>query len=100
MALAFRIVGAIAGLAIIACAFATSSWHSRWVLVLVGVVVIGGAVSYHLLTSIVRCPSCRNGVFNFRIGQIDEKQKIFSCRRCSATAWLAEGFYWQRDING
>ncbi len=100
VALAFRIVGALAGLAIILFAFVTSSWNSGWVLVLIAVVVIGGAVSYHLLTSMVRCPKCRNGMFNFRIGQVDAKQKIFSCRRCGATAWLAEGFYWQREING
>lgn len=100
VALAFRIVGALAGLAIILFAFATSSWNSAWVLVLIAVVVIGGAVSYHLLTSMVQCPTCRNSMFNFRIGQVEAKQKIFSCRSCGATAWLAEGFYWQREING
>ncbi len=100
VALAFRIAGAVVGLGIIVFAFATSSWNRAWVLVLIAVVVIGGAVSYHLLTSMVRCPSCKNGVFNFRIGQIEEKRKMFLCRRCGATAWLAEGFYWQREING
>ena len=100
LALAFRVVGAVSGLALIVVAFATSSWNSTWVLVLIAVVVIGGAVSYHLLTSMVRCPSCRSGVFNFRIGSAEAQRKTFSCRRCGATAWLAEGFYWQRDING
>ena len=95
-----RIVGAVTGLAIFAFAFATSRWDSTWVLALIAVVVIGGGVAYHLLTSMVRCPSCGNGVFNFRIGQVGEKKKTFSCRQCGATAWLAEGFYWQRDING
>lgn len=99
VALAFRIVGAVAGLVLFAFAFATSRWDNTWVLALIAVVVIGGGISYHLLTSMVRCPSCGNGVFNFRIGQVDEK-KTFSCRQCGATAWLAEGFYWQRDING
>lgn len=100
IALAFRIVGALAGLAIILFAFATSSWNSGPILVLIAVVIIGGAVSYHLLTSMVRCPTCRNGMFNVRIGQVEAKRKIFSCRHCGAKAWLAEGFYWQREING
>ena len=100
LALTFRIAGALAGLATIALAFATSSWNSPWVLTLIVIVVIGGAVSYHLLTSVVRCPSCRSRVFNFRIGQAEAKRKSFSCRRCGATAWLAEGFYWQSEING
>lgn len=81
-------------------AFATSSWNSGWFLGLFAVVVIGGGVSYHLLTSVVRCPSCRNAVFNVRIWAVGAKRKAFSCRHCGATAWLAEGFYWQEDING
>jgi len=100
VALAFRIAGAVTGLAIVVLAFATSSWNRGWVVVLFTVVAVGGAVSYHLLTSVVRCPSCRRRVFNFRIGQPEAKRKTFSCRRCGATAWLAEGFYWQHDING
>lgn len=100
MAIAFRIIGAVVGLAIIAYAFATSSWNNGWILLLLAVVVIGGAVFYHLLTSMVRCPSCGSGVFNFRIGELEAKQKNFLCRRCGAEAWLTEGFYWQRDING
>ena len=90
-ALAFRITGAVAGLAIGVLAFAKSSWDSGWVVVLFAFVAVGGAVSYHVLTSAVRCPSCGNGLFNFRIGSEDAKRKIFSCRRCGATAWLAEG---------
>lgn len=100
LALAFRIAGAVSGLALIALAFATSSWNSPLVLTLFVIVVIGGAVAYHLLTSVVRCPSCRSRLFNFRIGQAEAKRKTFSCRRCGATAWLAEGFYWQSEING
>lgn len=100
LALAFRIAGALAGFTILALAFATSSWDNGWILGLFAVVVIGGAVSYHLLTSVVRCPSCRSKVFNFGIGPEEAKRKTFSCRRCGATSWLAEGFYWQRDING
>lgn len=100
VALAFRIVGAIVGLAAIVLAFATSSWNNVWMLILLAVVVVGGALIYHLLTSMVRCPSCRSRVSNFRIGTVEAKQKNFLCRRCGAEAWLAEGFYWQRDING
>lgn len=100
MALTFRIVGALAGFAVIGFAFATSSWSNVWVLALVVLVTLGGAVAYHLLTSIVRCPACGGGIFNFRIGSAESKRKNFLCRRCGATAWLAEGFYWQNDING
>lgn len=71
-----------------------------WFLVAFVFVVVGGALSYHLLTSMVRCPSCRDRVYNFRIGEAEAKRKIFSCRRCGAKAWLAEGFYWQSDVNG
>jgi hypothetical protein len=100
VALAFRIAGAAAGLVIIILAFATSSWNTPWLIALFVAIVIGGAAAYHLLTSVVRCPSCRSGVVNFRIGQAEAKRKIFSCRHCGATAWLTEGFYWQREING
>ncbi len=99
-ALAFRIAGAVAGFSIIAVAFATSSWNTSWVLLLFAIVVIGGAVAYYILTSIVRCPACGDGMTNLRIGPVDAKRREFSCRRCGATAWLSEGFYWQRDING
>lgn len=99
-ALAFRIVGTIAGFAVVIAAFATSSWHSVWMIALVVVVVIGGALSYHLLTSIVRCPACSNAIVNLAIGSVDTKRKHFNCRHCGAQAWLAEGFYWQDDING
>ncbi len=67
---------------------------------LFAIVVIGGAVSYHLLTSIVQCPACGDNLTNFGIGSEDAKRKEFSCRRCGATAWLSEGIYWQSDING
>jgi len=98
--MAFRIAGAVTGLAIAALAFATASWDRGWVRVLFAVVAVGGAVAYHLLTSVVRCPSCRNGVVNFRIGTVEADRKTFACRRCGHTAWLAEGFYWQRDFSG
>jgi hypothetical protein len=100
LAVVFRIVGAIAGFTVAATAFATSSWSSEWVVALFVAIVLGGAVSYHLLTSIVRCPVCMRTVVNFGIGSVDAKRKEFRCRSCGATAWLAEGFYWQREING
>jgi len=40
------------------------------------------------------------GMVSFRIVPVEEKRRKFSCRRCGATAWLSEGFYWQTDING
>jgi hypothetical protein len=100
LALAFRIAGAVAGFSIIAVAFATSSWNRSWMVMLFAIVVIGGGVGYYLLTSIVRCPACGDGMSNLRIGPVGATRREFSCRRCGATAWLSEGFYWQRDING
>ena len=99
-ALAFRIVGTLAGFAVIGFAFATSSWNDRWVLVLFACVAGGGAGAYHLLTSIVPCPTCGEQMFNFGIGPAGSKRKHFQCRRCGARAWLAEGFYWQSDFSG
>jgi len=98
--MAFRIAGALAGAAIAVLAFATSSWSSAWVVGTFVVVVVGGAAVYHLLTSVVRCPACSQGVVNLRIGSVDEKRKHFHCRNCGATAWLAEGFFWQGDFSG
>jgi hypothetical protein len=97
---ALRIIGAIAGFALIAFGFATSTWNSARVVVPFGIVAVGGALAYHLLTSIVRCPTCRHRLVNLRIGADDAKRKHFPCRRCGATAWLTEGFYWQDDVNG
>lgn len=99
-ALAFRIAGAVAGFGLIAFAFAKSSWDKPWILMLFAVVVVGGAVSYHLMTSIVSCPSCGESIVNIRIGQVEDKRKVFTCRRCGTTAWLTEEFYWQEEING
>jgi DNA-directed RNA polymerase subunit RPC12/RpoP len=100
LALALRITSAVIGFSVIAGAAATSSWNNRWVLALLAIIVLGGAVVYYLLTSVVRCPSCRHRVLNLGIGPVDAKRKLFSCRRCGAKAWLREGFYWQGEING
>ena len=99
-ALAFRIVGTLAGFAVIGLAFATSSWNDRWILVFFACVTAGGAGVYHLLTSIVPCPKCGENLFNFGIGPAGSRRKLFQCRRCGAKAWLAEGFYWQSDFSG
>ncbi len=95
-----RIAGAVTGFAVIAVTAATSSWGNRWVLAVLLITIIGGAVAYYLLTSIAQCPSCRNRMHNFEIGSVDAKRKLFSCSCCGAMAWIAEGFYWQRDVNG
>ncbi len=98
VALVFRVVGAILGFILVIWAFATSRWSSRWVVGAFVFITVGGAIAYHLLTSIVRCPSCAGMVSNFRIVSADDKRKSFSCRRCGTHSWLAEGFYWLDDI--
>lgn len=100
IALILRLSGAALGLIVVIAAFATSSWSSPWVIGLFSFVIVGGALSYYLLTSIVRCPSCSGTVSNFGIASAGAKRKLFSCVRCGASAWLAEGFYWQREIAG
>ncbi|MEX2125398.1 MAG: hypothetical protein WD795_16005 [Woeseia sp.] len=98
--LIFRVAGAISGLLIIVAAFATSSWGNGWVVAVFVLITVGGAISYHVLTSVVRCPACAGRVFNWRISSERAKSKLFSCRKCGTLAWLAEGFYWQREISG
>lgn len=99
LALAFRIVGAIVGFVVLVVVFATASSSSA-IVWLFALVTVGGALSYHLLTSVVRCPACANRIFNLRIASEDAQRKLFLCGRCGATAWLREGFYWQREISG
>lgn len=99
-ALRFRVVGALVGLPIIAVVFATSSWRNPWVVALYALVTVGGAVGYHLLTSVVRCPACAATVTNWRVASEDATRKLFPCGRCGTVAWLAEGFYWQGDVAG
>jgi len=96
----FRVVSALCGLLIYATAFATSSWENRWVVALISIVTVGGAIAYHVLTSVVRCPACANRVFNWRIPSDHAKRILFACSKCGKRAWLAEGFYWQGEISG
>ena len=91
----FRVVGAISGLLITGAMFATSSWGNAWVIALFVLVTVGGAIAYHVLTSVVRCPACDSRMFNWRIPSEDATRKLFSCDKCGTRAWLAEGFYWQ-----
>lgn len=100
IAFRFRVAGALGGLAFVAWAFATSGWTSAWVVTLFGVVTIGGAAAYHVLTSVVRCPACSSRLSNWRISSADADRKQFACDSCGARAWLREGFYWQRDWSG
>jgi hypothetical protein len=67
-ALAYRISGAIFGLALGAWSLASSSWKPASTLVLLFVVVVGGGALYHLLTSLARCPRCASRMVNLRIG--------------------------------
>lgn len=100
LAFRFRVAGALGGLAFIAWAFATSNWGSTWVIAICGVVTIGGAVSYHVLTSFVRCPTCASLLVNLRISSAEANEKRFLCDKCGTSAYLQEGFYWQRDWAG
>jgi predicted RNA-binding Zn-ribbon protein involved in translation (DUF1610 family) len=99
-ALVLRLFGALAGLSTIAWAFTTSSMGSAWVVTLILAVVVGGAVAYHLLTSLVRCPKCGTALVNLQISGSDAHRKLFRCNKCGSTAYLHEGFYWQRDTSG
>ena len=99
-ALAFRLVGVIVSLALVIAIAATWGWSSAATLVLVALVIGAGALLYHLLTSIVRCPACAGRIYNLRIASDHAKRKLFHCMRCGAVAWLREGFYWQSDVSG
>jgi predicted RNA-binding Zn-ribbon protein involved in translation (DUF1610 family) len=100
LAFRFRVAGTLGGLAFIAWAFARSNWESTWVYVVCGVVTVGGAVAYHVLTSFVRCPTCANHMVNLRISSAKTTTKRFLCGQCGTSAYLHEGFYWQRDWAG
>ena len=93
--LAYRLVGAGCGLTLVVVAFATSSWENGWMIALFGLVTVGGAISYHLLTSVVHCPTCTARVTNFRISADDANRKLFLCRACGTSVYLTEGFYWR-----
>jgi hypothetical protein len=99
-ALVSRIAGTLIGFVIIILASAFSGWSNGWVIGFFVFVIVGGALWYHLLTSIVRCPGCTRRLFNLRISSEDSKRKLFVCNQCGTTAWLREGFYWQREIDG
>jgi hypothetical protein len=99
LALAFRIVGTAVGFVALVMAFTATSLTSVAIGFLV-LTICGGAVSYHLLTSMVRCPACANRVSNLGIASADAQRKIFLCPHCGTTAWLREGFYWQREVSG
>lgn len=100
LVLRFRVVGAVVGLLVVAAVFATSSWENPWGVASFVLVTVGGALAYHLLTSVVRCPTCASRVANWRISSADATRKLFACRQCGTVAWLAEGFYWQSEISG
>lgn len=100
-AVAFRVVGALSGFALIIWAFATSSWDSGWTKAAFVLITAGGVLSYHLLTSIAPCPNCRTAMINLRISDPDtDSKKRFKCKRCGTSAYLSEGFYWQGDFSG
>lgn len=100
IAFIYRVTGAGSGFALMAWAFATSSWSSPWTLAPLALIVIGGGAWYHVLTSVVSCPTCTSRITNFRISEPEGKRKLFLCRHCGAVAYLTEGFYWQEDFAG
>ena len=99
LAFAYRIAGAISGLSLVFWSLASSSWERPAVLVLLLLVIVGGALLYHLLTSIARCPRCRALTTNFAIGRKDPR-KLFHCAQCESVVYLTEGFFWQSDSSG
>jgi hypothetical protein len=98
-ALAYRVAATILGFGLLAWAAATSSWGS-WTIALFVLVVVGGAVSYHVLTSVTRCPSCQARMINLAIASPETRRKLFHCSRCGTIAYLTEGFFWQSDFSG
>jgi hypothetical protein len=100
LALAHRLIGATLGLALIAWSLGTSSWNSPLAIGGLTLIAVTGPISYHLLTSLVRCPTCGSRVVNFRISAVGARRKLFPCDRCGTVAYLREGFYWQRDVAG
>jgi hypothetical protein len=65
-ALAYRVGGMILGLALLAWSIATSS-SGPWTIALFVLVTVGGAISYHVLTSVIRCPGCNARMINISI---------------------------------
>jgi hypothetical protein len=95
--LAYRVAGTILGFGLMAWAAATSSW-GRWTIALLVLVIVGGGVFYHVLTSFTRCPRCNARMVNLAITSPETRRKLFRCSQCSSTAYLTEGFYWQDDF--
>lgn len=100
LAFAYRLRGASFGLAFVVWALASSSRKRGWIIALLLAVVVGGAVVYHLLTSIAQCPSCNSRIVDLGIGRAEARRKLFRCDRCGTTAYLTEGFVWQREFSG
>ena len=96
---AYRIAGAISGLFLVFWSLASSSWKRPEVQVSLFLVIVGGALLYHLLTSLVRCARCRAFTTNFAIGRKGPR-KLFHCVRCGSVVYLTEGFFWQSDSSG
>lgn len=100
IAVVYRICGALAGLVLMAVAFAMEGWDTPGLIPLFVLVTGGGAISYHVLTSVVACPRCGARMVNFRVPSPDSTRKLFVCRHCAASAYLKEGYYWQSDFSG
>ena len=97
LALGYRVGSAILGFALLAWAAATSSW-GPWTIALLVLVTVGGGISYHVLTSVARCPRCSSRVINLSITSAETRRKEFHCSRCGTIAYLTEGFFWQSDF--
>jgi hypothetical protein len=99
VALAYRVVGALLGFALLSWATATSSWGT-WTIALFVLVTVGGAISYHILTAVTRCPGCNTRMINLAITSPETRRKLFRCSHCRTSAFLTEGFFWQSDFSG
>jgi predicted Zn finger-like uncharacterized protein len=98
-AVVYRVCVTILGAALLAWSILTSV-GTGWTIAIFMVVVVGGAIAYHVLTSVTSCPSCDTRMINLAItnSETRPKQKTFRCSRCGTTSYLTEGFFWQADF--
>ncbi len=99
LAFRYRVGSVILGLPFLAWSVISSSLGA-WTIALFVLFTVGGAISYHLLTSVVRCPSCRARTVNLAIQGSESRRKMFRCTRCGTVAYLTEGFFWQSETSG
>jgi hypothetical protein len=99
LALAYRLGCTILGAALVAGSYAWYSWENPTIALFVGVTV-GGAIAYHVLTSVARCPRCNARMINLAVTSPETRRKLFRCSHCGTVAYLTAGFFWQDDVSG